>query len=499
MSFDLGEEFSASIAPSAISNLTQQAVSQQQQRQNLHLQQQQQSQVPQIQTQSSGHHQQQQQQPQQQQPSVVSLAGILGPPGLRGQSPVSAQPHHHHHHHHLLDPSSSLLQATGSSSSSSSSQKQNVDLDQDRMRMCNRCRRAKPLHEFLSAGKILKRCARCRELSSQLKKEKRRHDMLKAAEARAMVPDPPSYENYYIFTRDLRKDLIRYPPPANMFAVASGPGVLSTGYTRHDLETATTVSASSSADSSSVMDSKLSVVNAHAAAQLSSPTYAHQTNTEFLLGSRLSLPALGPVGEQLDRHADNVEEPKDLFAALIDAVYDATGYLFIRRNNKRNEVLRTFKVYYICSRSKEKANMPHSDAPTKRTHRRELFECGGSLLMRADFNRRNIQIHIKHGCIHIPAERRPFKNGNERSVMTASYNQTPHPQWSVLKSVFSYLSSPVNETNRPLQDYVIEQLAGTKYIEELGEVVGRLNSDISNTNLLGPSNGTNPSSDQIDE
>lgn len=66
----------------------------------------------------------------------------------------------------ILDENETRSRSHSSSSTGSSSN------ELPRSLVCNRCRHMKSVEEFMSMGRLLKRCARCRELSSQLKKEK---------------------------------------------------------------------------------------------------------------------------------------------------------------------------------------------------------------------------------------------------------------------------------------------------------------------------------------
>lgn len=151
---------------------------------------------------------------------------------------------------------------------------------------------------------------------------------------------------------------------------------------------------------------------------------------------------------------------------------------------------------YATSRSSYKAHayvslrIVYSESETKdlSTDRRELFDCNGSLSMRANFATHRLQMHIKHSCIHISAERRPFKNKpislrttedireieeHDTSAMAqingtsgGYHHQTAHPQWENMRSVFEYLCASSNNLNRPLQDYVMNKLGGHRYLEE---------------------------------
>ncbi|KAK9323462.1 hypothetical protein V1517DRAFT_258098 [Lipomyces orientalis] len=163
-------------------------------------------------------------------------------------------------------------------------------------------------------------------------------------------------------------------------------------------------------------------------------------------------------------------EPKELFAAIIDAIYETTGYLFTRRYMRKNEVSCSFKVYYVCSRLRDKSNMPGIEFPTRKTNRRLLFDCGGNLSMNANFKDLTVSIAIRHNCIHIPAERQASRGQTTGSALVA-YNQTPHPKWPIMKQIFTFLGSQENEINRPLHDYVVDYLGGDRFINDFLELV----------------------------
>ncbi|KAK9386241.1 hypothetical protein V1515DRAFT_168143 [Lipomyces mesembrius] len=284
--------------------------------------------------------------------------------------------------------------------------------------ICSRCKRHKPLDDFRRGSRILKQCERCRDMD--LQRGKRRYEFMHhdTEELRGQAV----YDNYYHFVRDLNKVLIRYVAPTE------GDGVNE------------------------------------------AITYPHVTNTHFILGTGFNIPAVGVVGSEIENVQENMAEPKELFAAIIDAIYENTGYLFIRRYMRKNEISCSFKVYYVCSRLRDKSNMPDIEFPTRKTNRRLLFDCGGNLSMNANFKDMTVSIAIRHNCVHIPAERR-VSRGQAASAHHVTYNQTPHPQWPVMKRIFTFLKSQENEINRPLHDYVLDYLGGDRFINDFLELV----------------------------
>ncbi|KAK9252818.1 hypothetical protein V1507DRAFT_460348 [Lipomyces tetrasporus] len=292
-----------------------------------------------------------------------------------------------------------------------------VPYEPDTLR-CSRCKHSKPIGNFKRGFRILKQCERCRAMDMQ--REKRRYDLMHhgAEEAYGW----PVYENYYQFIRDLKKVLIRYP----------------------------TTSEGEGADDAT--------------------TYRQVTNAHFVLGNGFNIPTVGVVGYEVEKTQETMTEPKELFAAIIDAIYETTGYYFIRRYMRKNEVSCSFKVYYVCSRLRDKSNMPDIEFPTRKTNRRLLFDCGGNLSMNANFKDLTVSIAIRHNCIHIPAERQASRGQTTRSALVA-YNQTPHPKWPIMKQIFTFLGSQENEINRPLHDYILDYLGGDRFIYDFRELV----------------------------
>ncbi|KAJ8101940.1 hypothetical protein POJ06DRAFT_74027 [Lipomyces tetrasporus] len=143
-----------------------------------------------------------------------------------------------------------------------------------------------------------------------------------------------------------------------------------------------------------------------------------------------------------------------IFADIIDEIYNFTGIFFVARTRAKDKAGK-WRLTYLCAQKDDSANRNTMPRPRVRnTSQRDLFECGGSLVI-AQLEDRSIKIVFRHRKVHGPHHRK------KKARLADTESTQPHvdnPRWARVDKVLKFMCSPSVKNSRLLQDFVVNEL-----------------------------------------
>ncbi|KAK9325154.1 hypothetical protein V1517DRAFT_201802 [Lipomyces orientalis] len=143
-----------------------------------------------------------------------------------------------------------------------------------------------------------------------------------------------------------------------------------------------------------------------------------------------------------------------IFADIIDEIYNFTGIFFVARTRAKDKAGK-WRLAYLCAQKDDSANRNTMPRPRVRnTSQRDLFECGGSLVI-AQLEDRSIKIVFRHRGVHGPHHRK------KKARLPDAESTHPHvdnPRWARVDKVLKFMCSPSVKNSRLLQDLIVNEL-----------------------------------------